>query len=177
MGTRSETHIRTSYEREDGTKHGDVVELWRHWDGSPDSMIELFENFAKEMPIIAGNQPHRMQYAQDMAALLIVYDAYQRAEGMEKLATHLKDEISKSMIDKLPDMRPRGNIDDAEYIYLLELTFPSERYDESVLVVKVYDDGDWENLRASFKTCTEPEPSEIKEIPVVFQAQSGVMMF
>jgi hypothetical protein len=166
MGTRSEIMIRTTYEKKDGTKEIDVIELWKHWDGYPDYMIKLFEKFMKFAEDSAGSQKHRLFYAEDISSLLIVFD-YLEKNGYAKPSENDDRE-------HYPDIRPRGWIDDTSYLYLLEIM--GEKFSEMKLKVKIYHDVNQE-LRDAIHKGEEPEPIEerILDWPFNGKLQSGII--
>ena len=165
MGTRCELTIRDSGENEDGTKWYNAIELWKHYDGYPSGITKLLNDFAKYAKENCGNQPHKLGYAEDFASALIAFSAINEGD--------LKPEM-KGKVNFYPQVVPRGNIDDAEYTYLIERS--GERYANNVLNVKCYHDAN-QIIRDSFKNGTESAPDETFVIQMPLPPQSGIMMF
>ena len=158
MGTRSEIHIRDKDKNHDGTHN--VIELWKHWDGYPDSMKELFEEFAVFMKESCGNQPHRLMCTEDLAALLISKSYLDMVKQNKKMAEQFKNTKD---CECYPDIRPRGIIEDAEYIYLLEIDSDDNTYANAYLHVKCYDSAESAELREQFRNGTEPDPKSFMD--------------
>lgn len=179
MGTRSEIHIRAG-----DAKDYEVIELWKHWDGGPEGMKELFTEFGAFMKASCGDQPHRLFYPQDLSALLI---AHSYLDAMERNKMRAKG-MSIRNRECYPDIRPRGGIEDCEYVYLLEVVSPDKTYANARLHVKCYSTSESPELRKQFKEGTEPAPvpptydgetesAELYEydIPLNLPGQSGLM--
>ena len=111
MGTRCEIYLRRW---DDG--YCEVVELWKHWDGYPEHMFPFLRRFASFTSECVGDQRHWLTYPTDMAAMLIAFDYEERRLRGEK---YLR-----------PDVRPRGDIRDAEYAYVVDLPGEAEGYME-----------------------------------------------
>lgn len=169
MGTRCELHIRDKHTDKDGNTFYDTVELWKHWDGYPDGIKDLLEDFAQFVNKNCANQPHRMLYPEDFASMLIAH-SYEDAKKMAEKHGHDKREI-------YPDIRPRGNISDAEYIYILSMESPTGTYADTQIVVKVFDRGDDEEFRKLIREGKEPTPDSEFTVPLTLPPQSGIMAF
>jgi hypothetical protein len=112
MGDRSEIYIRNA----DLT-----IELWRHWDSDPQFMIPFFEKFASFAIRTYHDQQHRLTYPEDVAALMIVFDYLEDKETLEKLRRQYKGKKTDPLFIPKPDLRPRGNIEDFERIWILDI--------------------------------------------------------
>jgi hypothetical protein len=140
MGTRSEIHIRDL--------HTDV-ELWKHWDGYPEYMMELFREFAKWVYEIVGDQKHWLSYPEDVSAYLIAY--YWEID--KRINEEFKRKGYKSAYVK-PDIRPRGRINDFEYLYIIEVG--------DVWTIKCYKSENFELTDEERKLIREHREDEIK---------------
>ncbi|MCR6692370.1 MAG: hypothetical protein MRT15_08260 [archaeon YNP-LCB-003-016] len=109
MGTRSEIHIRD-------LSIGDVIELWKHWDGYPKYMVPLFKEFAVWIRQMVKEQVHWLSYPEDVAAYLIAFEWEKTKEWIESL-----DEDERRFAYLKPDIRPRGRINDVQYVYILDV--------------------------------------------------------
>ena len=105
MGTRSEIYVRNP--------DGETIELWKHFDGYPEYMVPFFKAFAKWARNLVGTATHWLTYSPDVAALLIAFDYDLHKQEQKKRG--LPSEYAR------PDVRPRGGIEDAEYVWILEL--------------------------------------------------------
>jgi len=110
MGTRSEIYIRNLGD-------GITVELWKHWDGYPDYMVPFFKDFAKWCAKMYKRQAHWLTYPGDVAAFLIAYDWRIHKEHQE--------EMGYDTTFAKPDVRPIAGIEDAEYLWILDLPGPT----------------------------------------------------
>lgn len=106
MGTRSEIYIRDVRD-----SHSTTIELWKHWDSYESEMVPLFKEFAKFAVEAVAGQTHWLGYPQDVAAMLIAF-AYTREI---KNAGQYKNHPTR------PDIRPRGDINDLEYVWILDV--------------------------------------------------------
>lgn len=118
MGTRCEIYIRQEGEDREGNTHRNVVELWKHWDGYPSGIKELLEDFAQFIRENVGDQPHRLFYAEDLSSMLIAFSFMESKAQNEK--------FGKPDRECYPDIRPKGNIDDAEYFYIVSVESPTK---------------------------------------------------
>jgi len=104
VGTRCEIYLRRRWDE----GYYEVVELWKDWDGYPEHMLPFLRRFASFASECVGDQRHWLTYPTDMAAMLIAFDYEERRlRGDEYLR---------------PDVRPRGDIRDAEYAYVIDLS-------------------------------------------------------
>ena len=135
MGTRCEIII---YETNDEGEVTDKVELWKHWDGYPDYVVEMIKEFGKFARKLARSQIHWLGYAQDVASMLIVYDYEDRKKFVEQLKP--KDrEFFLEMGFLKPDVRPRGFMEDAEYVYALVIEKETEKKPKLTWKLYIYD--------------------------------------
>lgn len=168
MGTRCEIYVRTEGEDREGKTHRNVVELWKHWDGYPSGIKELFEDFAQFIRENVGDQPHRLFYAEDFSAMLIAFSFMESKAQNEK--------FGKPERECYPDIRPKGNIDDAEYYYIVSVESPTNKYSDAVIHVKVF--GDNGGITSEMvKNGTEGFAQEEFDIPLALPGQSGLMVF
>ena len=114
MGTRGEVYVRNS----EG-----VIELWRHYDTYPDYMEPYFRLFAKYAAWCVGSQKHWLTYPEDVAAMLIAFD------HEVTVAAHLA--YSVELFEGRPDLRPRGGINDFEYVWINDI--PNANQTEKLL--------------------------------------------
>jgi hypothetical protein len=103
MGTRCEIHLRGL---------GAHVELWKHWDGYPEHMMPFFKEFVAWAKEKVENQTQWLLCPEDVAAYLIAFD-YEKAKEVR--------EVYGLPIPLKPDIRPRGMINDLEYVYIIDL--------------------------------------------------------
>lgn len=105
MGTRGEIYVRGS---------NSVIELWRHYDTYRKYMEPYFRLFARYAAWAVGSQRHWLTYPEDVAAMLIAFD-YEVT-----LASRLPTS-SLDLFECRPDLRPRGNIEDFEKVWILDV--------------------------------------------------------
>jgi len=115
MGTRGEIYVRNS---------NSVVELWRHFDTYAGYMEPYFRLFAKYAAWAVGSQRHWLTYPEDVAAMLIAFD-------YEVLLTQRTRLYTKEFFEARPDLKPRGNINDFEMVWILDV--PNENQDDDIL--------------------------------------------
>jgi len=134
MGTRGEIYVRGS---------GTVIELWRHWDAHKKYMVPYFKLFAKYASWSVGGQRHWLTYPEDVAAMLIAFDyevalASRLCLDSEKLARFL---------GLRPDIRPRGDMNDFEKVWILDL--PEENQSDIFWRIRGFDynGGDSKRMR------------------------------
>jgi hypothetical protein len=111
MGDRSEIYVRNK----DLT-----IELWKHWDSDPDFMIPFFEKFSSFAINTVGHNQHLLTYPETVAALLIAFDYEEHKKTLEKLRKKYKNAPDYLFVAK-PDIRPRGNIQDFQRIWILDI--------------------------------------------------------
>ncbi len=104
MGTRGEIYVRNS---------SAVIELWRHYDAYERYMKPYFKLFARYAAWCVDGQRHLLTYPEDVATMLITFD-YE-----VKLSQQLH--FSRRLFEVKPDLRPRGNIDDFEKVWILDI--------------------------------------------------------
>lgn len=103
MGERAEIYV---------IREGDLgIELWCHWCGHKEYFLEFMEGFVDFVRDCVGDQLHWLEYPTDVSAMMIAY-SYEEAKKFKKRFT--------SFYYK-PDIRPRGNIWDFSYIWIIEL--------------------------------------------------------
>jgi hypothetical protein len=101
----------------------EVVELWKRFDGEPKRMFEWFQVFTDWVQDVANTEPATvLKDANIMAALMIVCDQ----KWVEDFYEKYPDQKPKAIH---PDIRPRGNIVDAEYLYCVDLPLKEDTTD------------------------------------------------
>ena len=141
MGTRGEIYIRSP---------SCTIELWRHFDSYAEYMVPYFKGFAAYAAWCASGQTHLLTYPEDLAAMVVAYD-YECT-----LAAILSFDLKYAV--KRPDARPRGRIDDFEWVWILdipeEVTIANFSERENIVwVVRgyVWKAGDSEEMRAAIR--------------------------
>jgi hypothetical protein len=150
MGDRSEIYVRNA---------NTTIELWRHWDSDPQFMIPFFEKFASFAMNTYPTQQHRLTYPEDVAALMIVFDYLEDKETLEKLRKQWKASKNDPEFIPHPDVRPRGNIEDFERIWILDIPNDNEN---GVWKVSYYDLDDLDFL---------PPPNEREDLKSLYRGK------
>jgi len=130
MGTRSEIYVRRKWD--DG--YFEVVELWKHWDGYPEYMLPFFRRFARFARDCVKEQKHWLTYPPDIASLLIAFDWEEKKKEAKRMRKMGMEIYLK------PDIRPRSDIQDARYAYILDLP-QEENGDMLITCYKIYGGG------------------------------------
>jgi len=155
MGTRCEIYVR------DGIS---TIELWKHFDGYPEYMFEHFKSFAKFACKIYKNQEHRLTYADDVAALLIAFDY----EYHKKLYSKECKKDPSLRFFMAPDIRPRGSLEDADYVYILDLTKQGSLVKWRLLCFDIHDflpnEDTAEVIKPYYKGITQMTVNEFKNM-------------
>jgi len=102
MGERAEIYI---------LDENSGVELWCHWCGRKEEFLHAMDGFVNFAIDCVGDQLHWLNYPTDVAAMLIAYD-YEEMKALQKRYRWNKCR---------PDIRPRGNIWDFGYIWIIKL--------------------------------------------------------
>jgi hypothetical protein len=126
MGTPCEIYIKDKYT---------IIQLWKHFDGYPEYMFQHFINFVDFALKIFKNQEHKLAYAVDVSSLLIAYDYEYHKKFYNKQCK--KDPALRFFM--APDIRPRGSLEDADYIYILDITTQNSLVKWRLLCFDVHD--------------------------------------
>jgi len=102
---------------------GCTCRLWKHWDGYPDYMIPFLKGFVKFARGMVGRERYWLTYPEKMGSLLIVHDYIFRNEEFKEWGEAREYGLL------CPDIRPREEIRDAEYAWVLVL------YPEKVRII------------------------------------------
>ena len=98
----------------------EVVELFKKFDGEPKQMFKWFRGFADWVQRIVDTQPATtLRDANTMSALMIVFDMDWTKKFVENHPEQPKTAI-------IPDVRPRGSLDNCEFLYLVDLPFQED---------------------------------------------------
>jgi hypothetical protein len=117
MGTKSETVIW------DGDT---MIVLYKHWDGYPDHMIQVFREVADFASYMAVDQLHWLSYTEVVASFTITYYGLLSKELRDKYRWPLN-----------PDFRPCGKTADfVEFVYVLDL---SKTKTKGRWILKIYE--------------------------------------
>lgn len=93
----------------------EVVELYKRFDGDPGRMFDWFKKFCEWVQVVANTEPATvLKDANITASLMIVFDM----QWTEEFYSNYPDQKPGAIF---PDVRPRGNIEDAEYLYVVDL--------------------------------------------------------
>lgn len=118
MPTKCEIFIREreTIDADTGKINWLAVELWKEYDGFPNFMFPFFEKFTAWVDSIREDQPYWLTYASEMAAAFIAFDY----EWQKKVCEDAKNQGAPGLSPR-PDVRPRGQIRDSDYLYLIDL--------------------------------------------------------
>jgi len=94
-----------------------TIALWKHWDGYPEYMVPWFKDFATWCEDLFVEEFHWLTYPSSVGAFLIAYDW--------KIHKEHQEEMGFPKTYARPDVRPRGIIEDAEYLWILDLPGPT----------------------------------------------------
>lgn len=118
MVTHCEIFIREkeTLDPESGRINWNAIELWKEYDGYPNFMFPFFDKFMAWVESIREDSPYWLTYASDMGAAFIAFDY----EWQKKVCA---DAVAKGApgLSPRPDARPRGQIRDSDYLYLIDL--------------------------------------------------------
>jgi hypothetical protein len=93
----------------------EVIELYKRFDGDPGRMFDWFKKFCDWVQCQANTEPATvLKDANIVSSLMIVYDM----QWTEEFYSNYPDQRPNAIF---PDVRPRGNIEDAEYLYVVDL--------------------------------------------------------
>jgi hypothetical protein len=176
VGTRSEIYVRN---------HEVTIELWKHFDSYPDYMIPFFKEFAKFARRTFRYSQYRLTYPEDVAALLIAFDHIVHRRMFIKMKKEFND-VHK-FFSPCSDIRPRGNIEDFDMVWILDL--PDTNMDGSWRIIgyKVCDldfqppnnGGDMDNMYSGRIKMTIEEMRrmirERKELPIKPVVEKTIM--